>query len=214
MTDIRFDSVLFDMDGTLWDAVDSYAEIWNHTLRRMGLSHPEVTREQLLALMGMPIHDIMRKLLPDLEIGAETFLEALDHDEGEMMPVLGGRLYAEVRHTLETLRRRGLRLFMVSNCGEKGLPNFLRYTGLEDLVEGHLSYGQTGQEKDVNIRTVVTRYNLTAPVYVGDTAGDLRCSHAAGVPFVWAAYGFGKAVVGADAGIQDISALPGVLEQL
>ena len=27
----KFDSLIFDMDGTLWDAVDSYCEIWNVT---------------------------------------------------------------------------------------------------------------------------------------------------------------------------------------
>ena len=25
----KYDSLLFDMDGTLWDAVDSYCAIWN-----------------------------------------------------------------------------------------------------------------------------------------------------------------------------------------
>ena len=29
---------IFDMDGTLWDAVDTYAQIWNVTYQRMGLT--------------------------------------------------------------------------------------------------------------------------------------------------------------------------------
>ncbi len=28
----NYDSVIFDMDGTLWDAVDSYCRVWNATI--------------------------------------------------------------------------------------------------------------------------------------------------------------------------------------
>ena len=37
------------------------------------------------------------------------------------------------------------------------------------------------------------RNNLRHAVYVGDTAGDERSARAAGLPFIFAAYGFGQA---------------------
>ena len=49
-------------------------------------------------------------------------------------------------------------------------------------------------KKAENIRLVVARNGLQHPVYVGDTKGDEEAAHAAGVPFVHAAYGFGRAV--------------------
>ena len=36
------------------------------------------------------------------------------------------------------------------------------------------------------------RNGVTKAVYVGDTQGDMEASEQAGLPFVWAAYGFGK----------------------
>ena len=36
------------------------------------------------------------------------------------------------------------------------------------------------------------RLGLQAPVYVGDTVLDYEAAKAAGVPFIHAAYGFGK----------------------
>ena len=39
----------------------------------------------------------------------------------------------------------------------------------------------------------ITRdYHLTSPVYVGDTLGDYQACRKAGVPFVFASYGFGQ----------------------
>ncbi len=36
------------------------------------------------------------------------------------------------------------------------------------------------------------RNNLLSPVYIGDTEGDLKASRYAGIPFVFAKYGFGN----------------------
>ena len=44
------------------------------------------------------------------------------------------------------------------------------------------------------------------PIYVGDTKGDMEASYYAGIPFVYASYGFGK-VESFDYKINDISEL-------
>ena len=36
------------------------------------------------------------------------------------------------------------------------------------------------------------KYGISSAVYVGDTQGDMEASYQAGLPFVWAAYGFGQ----------------------
>ena len=51
--------------------------------------------------------------------------------------------------------------------------------------------GRTGLPKGENIRLVVERNHLQAPVYVGDTRLDYEAAQQAGVPFIHAAYGFG-----------------------
>lgn len=116
-----FDSYIFDMDGTLWDAVDSYCAVWNRTFEECGVNVAAVTRPQLEALMGTPLDGICRALAGDTALPA-GFMERLHANEVGMMPSLGGRLYPDVRSTLEALKARGARLFMVSNCdaGEIG----------------------------------------------------------------------------------------------
>lgn len=53
--------------------------------------------------------------------------------------------------------------------------------------------GQTGLEKGSNIKSLMKKHGIRKAVYVGDTAGDENASKEAGIPFIWARYGFGTA---------------------
>ena len=60
-----------------------------------------------------------------------------------------------------------------------------------------LSYGAVAvpilhEFKADNIRQIIRDYNLKTPVYVGDTLGDFNATKDAGIPFVFASYGFGQ----------------------
>ena len=110
------DGLIFDMDGTLWDAVDSYVKIWNATIAECGIHRAPVTRDELIAQMGKPLDVILPTLIPGAEGHKPGLLEILMRNEAEMMPRLGGKLYPDVRGTLERLHGR-IPLFMVSNCG-------------------------------------------------------------------------------------------------
>ena len=70
--------------------------------------------------------------------------------------------------------------------------------------------GTTSKDKTPIIKALISRYNHSSRVYVGDNAGDCTATHAAGIPFVWAAYGFGKNVAGADYTICSINELPSI----
>lgn len=186
----QFDSLIFDMDGTLWDAVDSYAKVWDVTFAGMGMD-ATVSREQLIRCMGMPIDKIYDVVVgrPDI---AGPYLKRLAEYEDSMMATLGGKLYPGVKENIPLLAEK-YRLFMVSNCGVLGLPNFLDFTGLKPYFTDTLSFGQTLLPKDGNIRLLIEKYDLKAPIYIGDTDGDCSAAHAAGIPMMFAAYGFGSA---------------------
>ena len=193
-TERKFDSLLLDMDGTLWDAVDSYCAIWNAAIDECCPQVSHVTRPQLQCLMGTPIENIY-EVIVGKACDYDEFMKVLSRKEHELMPALGGRLYDGVYDTLKELSKT-LRLFLVSNCTAFGVPNFMRTTGLAPFFTDGISYGDTGFEKDRNNRIIIDRYGLKTPLYVGDTQGDCRSAHAAGVPFAWASYGFGRDVTG------------------
>lgn len=189
MTDSKYDSIIFDMDGTLWDAVDSYCLIWDKSLAQCGYSQPPVTREMLIKLMGKTLDKIIQIIVPEAA-DDPVFFQTLDRNEREMMPELSGRLYPGVTETIHKLSDH-YRLFMISNCSSHGLPNFLRYTGLEPYITDTLSNGDTNLDKAGNIELMVKRHGLKRPIYVGDTQGDSDSCAKAGIDFAFASYGFG-----------------------
>ena len=175
------------MDGTLWDAVDTYAEIWNMAFEREGIEQ-RITRNDLLALIGTPIDDIIRHFVPADQV--EHLLQVIAGLVVTELPRLGGRLYEGVQEGIATLAQH-YQLFMLSNCDELELPIFVRYAGIEPYITDTLAYGNTHLRKADNMRLLAEKYHLQHPVYVGDTDSDCSEAHRAGVPFVWMSYGFG-----------------------
>lgn len=206
-----FDSVLFDLDGTLWNAVPEVAMSWSLGLKEKGVDRPAITVEELLPCMGMLLPDIAAILLPGLE--PERQREVMDHCcrvEAQYLARHGAEVYPGGEEALAALAQR-YALFVVSNCQDGYIQAFFQGTGLGKYFTGFESAGSTGLPKSGNIALVAERYGLKRPVYVGDTALDCRSAREAGVPFVHAAYGFG-AVEGVPA-IHALGELPGLLER-
>ena len=60
-----FDSIIFDLDGTLWDSTVPICESWNVVLKRHAeIKRPPVTINELGECMGLPMYDIAAKLFP------------------------------------------------------------------------------------------------------------------------------------------------------
>lgn len=189
----KYDGIIFDMDGTLWDAVDSYCSVWNRTIEEFGLTGRSIERSQLIDMMGKTLDKIIEVVLPQMS-GNEGFITRLRENEQAMMPKLGGKLYDDVAEILAKLSKT-YKLLMVSNCSANGLPNFLRFTGLESYISDTLSNGDNGLDKASNIGLIMERNVLQSALYVGDTESDREACSKAGVDFAWASYGFGKNVV-------------------
>ena len=185
------DSIIFDMDGTLWDATESYARVWNETCSQFGIN-TFFTGKELAPYMGMSIDDILIHLLGgNLPMDKKVFMDVLFKNESILMPKLGGILFSGVKEGLEMIHRH-YRMFMLSNCSARGLKNFVLFTKTEMLFEGLLSQGERPASKSENLAYMIDRYSLKVPVYVGDTQADCDQAHLAGIPFVFTEYGFGK----------------------
>ncbi|HKI97967.1 MAG TPA: HAD family hydrolase [bacterium] len=187
------DGLIFDLDGTLWDSTETVAGAWTAVLRRMGQPERTVTPTDIAALMGRTHRDICHALLPGLpEPRQESLMLACYAAEESALHARGGRLYPGVREGLTALAAR-VPLFIVSNCQRGYIETFLAWSGLAALFRDHECHGNTGADKAENLRRVVGRNGLRAPLYVGDTEGDRQAAEAAALSFVHAAWGFGDA---------------------
>ncbi|MDB5023140.1 MAG: family hydrolase [Mucilaginibacter sp.] len=189
---MKADSLIFDLDGTLWDASASCVMAWNKALEKKGIKDFRITEQLAFSFAG--------KLLDEIFTQYFTFLPPDQYNDMAMayaeqeafhMKNYGGHLYPNAKEELILLAKT-YPLFIVSNCLAGYIENFLHQHGLESVFTDFECSGLTGKPKAENIAMIISRNQLESPVYIGDTLGDFEAAKQNRMPFIHAAYGFGK----------------------
>lgn len=186
-----YDSILFDLDGTLWDATHITAQIWPTVLARHPEIHRTITAEDVQAHMGRTNEELAALLFPDLpyEKAYGLMMESCAV-ENELLRAQGGRLYPDIPQVIAALARE-YPLFIVSNCQAGYIEAFLSYHRLGKYFRDHISSGDTGKKKADNIRFLRDKHDLQSSLYVGDTRFDEEAACASGCDFCYVTWGFG-----------------------
>ena len=185
-------ALILDIDGTLWDTRSLVAEGFNLQLTEEGYPHLCVTVDDLTPLFGKVMQDLADTLLATIskEERYDLMIRCMEREHAYMAghPCQVG--YPKVRQTLEELSKT-YRLFIISNS-QTGYPQMcIEKLGLTPYIEGHLCFGDTGTTKGQTILTLMQQHRIESAVYIGDTQGDYEATLEAGIPFIWASYGFG-----------------------
>ena len=189
-----FDSIIFDLDGTLWDTSKACAVAWNNVLTRNDISFRKITADDVRAVTGLP-HDkcieTVFETLPDEQISLLT-AETMEEDM-LVITEIGGELYEDVAEGLHKLREK-YELFIVSNCQSGYIENFLVQNDLKNYLR-IICVGEILRTPNHLIHERLFReINLINPVFVGDTEGDLKAARDCGIDFFQVAYGFGPPI--------------------
>ena len=190
---MKIKSIIFDIDGTLWDSRVQVAEGYNEQLMEEGLDHLCVDAEQLKALFGKTMTEIADILFDEMPPEERYGLmeRCMNRENGHILQSDTIQGYPEITETLELLAK-DYDLYIVSNS-QQGYPEVtMQKLHLTHLIRDHLCFGDTGTEKGQTILELMRRNNITDAIYVGDTQGDYEATLVAGVPFIWATYGFGE----------------------
>lgn len=188
------ESLIFDIDGTLWDSRELVAEGYNIQLKEEGLEHLFVNAEILKSVFGKIMTEIGDILLGSLPVPEryEVLQRCMD-TENEYLhasPKTCDIGYPKVKETIAELAKK-YRLFIVSNS-QCGYPELcINKLGLEPYITDHMCFGDTGTSKGQTIRTLMAKHNIESAVYIGDTQGDYEATVEADIPFVWCTFGFG-----------------------
>lgn len=187
----HYDSIIFDVDGTLWYACDSMAKLWSRAKLEYTGRDPHWTGKQLEPYFGRSLTEILELLAPELNSAErETLRQRFQEAARLHLREMPGRLYSGWEEALPRLARR-YRLFIVSNCEKDYIEALLDSYALRPFFEGWLCWADTGCDKDFNLTLLKERYGLKKPVYVGDTQKDADSCKRAGIDVIYAAYGLG-----------------------
>ena len=193
MTEEKYGGIILDIDGTIWNTTGIVAVAWNKAVDMSGFIARKVNAQDLQKEFGKTMDVIARDLWPDVEPEKRDILLAHCVSE-EQMALKENTLDITYPGVIETVRElcHEHDFYVVSNCQSGYIEVMLEKTGLADCVRDFECYGRTGKGKAENIQLLVQRNRIVNPVYVGDTDGDADACAQAGVPFVFASYGFGE----------------------
>ncbi len=188
---MKIDSIIFDLDGTLWNSTKTVAGAWNEVFEQLGVQK-QLSADEVLRVMGLQWPQIVETYFSEYD---EEMLEQIKTriDKNELVHIRkhGATPMPGMLSTVHFLKEK-YRLFIVSNCQEGYVDAFLDLFDLWDDFEGFICAEATGLSKGENNKMLIEKYHLEAPVYVGDTNGDLEAAKFADIPFIYARYGFGK----------------------
>lgn len=185
-------NIILDVDGTLWDTRQIVADAWNRAIQDQGLKREKLTVEDLTKLFGKTMNVIADALFGEMsEEKKENIMDiCCRYEHDDIAKATMDILYPDVRETIIELSKKN-HIYIVSNCQCGYIELFIKTAKLEEYITDIECYGNTGKQKGENISLIVERNHMEDMVYVGDTKGDQDAAAYAGVPFVYAEYGFG-----------------------
>jgi phosphoglycolate phosphatase len=219
----RFDTVLYDLDGTLIDSAKDMQLAVSHVLADHGL--PAVTEDDLRNYMGQGSKVTMGKAfakygktLDDETLSAVT-REFVRYYEAD--PVSHTTAFAGVADVVARLGRLGLKQGVCTNKFERPSRMILEHLKLMPPITD-LAGADTFPVRKPDPRHILMLLERmgTDPkraIMIGDSINDVESAHGAGLPAVLVSWGYTDkpaSELGAEAVIQQFDALPEALGEI
>jgi len=194
---MKFDAVLFDLDGTLLDTIEDLADSMNAVLEQLGCPTHDV--EAYKRFVGDGVDTLARRTLPGDKVDPQTVeycVRAMSQQYAKRWNKKT-RPYDGIPQLLDGLTARGLRMAVLSNkphefttlCVEQLLPKW-RFEAVLGVSDG------VARKPDPSGALRIARLMQLDPcrfLYLGDTNTDMLTARAAGMYAVGAAWGFRSA---------------------
>lgn len=188
----KIDSIIFDLDGTLWSTIDSCVKSLAEVKNKYEEITQDITADKVMSCMGLSFDAIVERYYGYIDKEKATiYAKEAFNTNVENLLKNGGTLYPNLENIIKQLSKK-YKLCIVSNCVEGYIESFLKTSNLEKYFCDYECNGKTKLSKGENIKLVMERNNIINAVYVGDTASDKDASDYAEIPFVYASYGFGE----------------------
>lgn len=209
-----YDAVVFDLDGTLFDAEEGIVSSVQYAMEQLGLPIPEGA--ELREVVGPPLRDSFRNLL---NVPGELVERAVDlyHEDFCARGMYLYSVYPHIRSLLRMLRQNGVHVALATSKPLGLARDILQYFGLESdfsrlVGEEDGMPAQLGKPELVR-RALPERYERAC--MVGDRRFDMEGARVNGIDAIGAAYGCGTEQELSDAGatviVPDTESLRAVL---
>ena len=193
MTRIDFNTIVFDLDGTLADTAPDLAAALNHVLASLG--RETIDPDSVRNLVGHGARSLIRRGLAATGEASEELVEEgfplyLDFYSANICN--GTKVYPGIEAALDKLRDEGLALAVCTNKLESLTHQLLEALGWTDRFDSVVG-GDTllvRKPDPAPLHEAIARARGGRAAFVGDSITDADTARAAGVPFVAVSFGF------------------------
>jgi phosphoglycolate phosphatase len=185
----RFDLVVFDWDGTLFDSTALIVHSIQAACRDLDLPVPDA--ERAAWVIGLSLHGAMAHAVPT--ITPEQIPRMVERYRFHYLARQHDlTLFPGVLEMLHALRRRHHWLAVATGKSRVGLDEALRTVALKGVFDGTRTADETRSKPDPQMLDELMRQFGADPdrtLMIGDTTHDLQLAANAGTPSVAVAYG-------------------------
>ena len=194
---MKYNTYIFDLDGTLLDTLQDLANSVNYALRQYGL--PEHSLDDVRRFVGNGVRLLMERAVPDgaqhpqFETVFATFRQYyMEHSLDTTRP------YEGIVETIHELKQRGCRLAVVSNkmmaATQELVAHF--FPEIEVAIGEHEAAGIRKKPAPDTVFEALRQLGLVVggfpadTVYVGDSDVDIATARNSGLPCISVLWGF------------------------
>src|SRR5699024_6781663 len=175
---MQFETILFDMDGTLIDTNELIIESFKHTFREYGLTF---SRDDMESFNGPPLVDTFQKILPEK---ADDMIQTYrKHNFANHAAYV--KAFPYTREVVEQLQRQHVKMAIVSTKLRKSIRLGLKHAQLDDLFTTIIGLDDVTHAKPdpepVQKAMKVLNASKDSTLMVGDNYHDIEAGQRAGI---------------------------------
>lgn len=200
---MKYNTVIWDLDGTLMDTLQDLANSTNYALRTWGM--PERTIDEVRMFVGNGVRNLMIRAI-HCPVGEREYNGELHPKFEEIFATFKTHyvqhcqentgLYAGIAETLKTLKDKGIHMAVVSNKLQAGVTE-LYEAWFKDVIDVAI-----GERENVHRKPAPDMVNMAleelrsitsddiVPIYIGDSEVDVQTALNAGIPCISVLWGF------------------------
>ncbi len=188
----KYNTVIFDLDGTLLNTLEDLADGVNFVLQNNG--YPQRTLEEVRHFVGNGIHKLMERAVPE-NVTGEQFEKIFDEFRTYYTEhcQIKTRAYDGIMELLVKLKQRGYTMAIVSNKNHRAVTE-LNEIYFKDYIEAAIGQKDGIRKKPAPDTVLQALKELgkekETAVYVGDSEVDFMTAENTGMDCVLVTWGF------------------------
>lgn len=191
----KYDVVIFDLDGTLTDTIDSLTYVCNRVALKYGFG--EFTHEEIKSKVGYGIRNLLLSILPEeLKEDAGFVEDAYEYMNRIFLsnPCYKVNIYEGIAEVLDLLSQNGIKMAISTNKLQKGADEIasklLKAWNFTHVIGDDPSHPKKPDPYSIELILKELGISKNRALYVGDSEADIQTAKNAGIDMVSVSWGF------------------------